>query len=84
MEAGHTEHFWTAISFYLPGGRAAWSPTAGETVYVVLDGELTVVTADGEHVLRRYDSIHLPPGTERAVENRASSPATLLVTIATH
>lgn len=82
MEAGPTENFWSAISFYLPGGAAEWSPTAGETVYVVLDGELTVLTGEGEFVLGRYDSIHLPAGTRRAVENRAPFPATLLVTIA--
>jgi uncharacterized cupin superfamily protein len=83
LEAGPTENFWTAISFYLPGGTAEWSPTAGETVYVVLDGELTVVTDDGEHVLAPYDSIHLTEGTMRAVVNRTPRPATLLVTIAT-
>jgi mannose-6-phosphate isomerase-like protein (cupin superfamily) len=81
-EAGPTARFWTGLSYYLPGGAADAAPTAEETVYVVLDGEV-VVTADGrEETLGRYDSVHLPKSQTRSVENRSHRPATLLVTIA--
>ncbi|MDN3292608.1 cupin domain-containing protein [Streptomyces ficellus] len=81
-EAGPTARFWTGLSYYLPGGAADAAPTAEETVYVVLDGEV-VVTADGhEEALRPYDSVHLAKGQIRSVENRSKRPATLLVTIA--
>jgi quercetin dioxygenase-like cupin family protein len=81
-EAGPTERFWVGLSRYEPGGHATTSPAGQETVYVVLDGELTL-DADGRTtVLRRHDSVHLSPGTVRSVENHGDQPATLLVAIA--
>jgi mannose-6-phosphate isomerase-like protein (cupin superfamily) len=81
-EAGQTERFWVGLSYYLPGGGADESPTSEETVYVVLDGTL-VVSADGrEEEVGPFDSVHLPKGTVRRVDNRSARPATLLVIIA--
>ena len=81
-EAGPTERFWVGLSVYAPGGRARTAPTAEETVYTTLDGEL-VLSADGrEETLRRHDSAHLAKGTVRSIENRSAAPATLLVVIA--
>jgi quercetin dioxygenase-like cupin family protein len=81
-EAGPTERFWVGLSYYLPGGGADESPTSEETVYVVLDGTL-VVQADGqEEEIGPLDSVHLPKGTRRRVDNRSPRPATLLVVIA--
>jgi uncharacterized cupin superfamily protein len=81
-EAGPTERFWVGLSYYLPGGSADRAPAREETVYFVLDGELAVSAAGRTDVLGPHDSIHLPKGTERAVENRTNRPATLLVIIA--
>jgi len=81
-EAGKTDAFWVGLSVYEPGGHASTSPAAQETVYVVLDGELTLVVDSLVTVLRKYDSVHLAKGTVRSVENRSGEPATLLVTIA--
>lgn len=82
-EAGPTERFWVGLSYYLPGGGADENPTGEETVYVVLDGEL-VVQADGrEEAIGTHDSVHLPKGTRRRVDNRSARPATLLVIIGT-
>ena len=82
QEAGPTERFWVGLSYYLPGGGADESPTSEETVYVVLDGTL-VVQADGrEEEIGPLDSVHLPKGTLRRVDNRSPRPATLLVIIA--
>jgi quercetin dioxygenase-like cupin family protein len=81
-EAGFSSRFWVGRSRYLPGGRAEEAPTAEETVYVVLDGEL-VVSAEGQtDTLRAGDSVHLPKGTVRRVENRSDQDASLLVVIA--
>jgi quercetin dioxygenase-like cupin family protein len=81
-EAGPTSRFWVGRSRYLPGGRADEAPTAEETVYMVLDGEL-VVAADGQvDTLHAGDSVHLPKGTVRRIENRSSRDASLLVIIA--
>jgi mannose-6-phosphate isomerase-like protein (cupin superfamily) len=81
-EAGPTERFWVGLSYYLPAGRAEQAPTRAETVYLVLDGELAVSTDEGTETLRRHDSVHLPAGTQRRLENRTNAPATLLVIIA--
>jgi mannose-6-phosphate isomerase-like protein (cupin superfamily) len=81
-EAGPTERFWVGLSYYLPGGGADESPTSEETVYVVLDGTLVVSAGDREEEVGPFDSVHLPKGTIRRVDNRSSRPATLLVIIA--
>jgi quercetin dioxygenase-like cupin family protein len=81
-EAGPTERFWAGLSYYLPGGGADESPASEETVYVVLDGAL-VITADGRsEEIGPLDSVHLPKGTVRRVDNRSARTATLLVIIA--
>jgi mannose-6-phosphate isomerase-like protein (cupin superfamily) len=81
-EAGPTDRFWVGLSYYLPAGGADLAPAREETVYLVLDGELAVTTGGRTETLGRYDSIHLPKGTERQVDNRSNRPATLLVIIA--
>lgn len=81
-EAGPTGAFWVGLSYYLPGGGADESPTAAETVYVVLDGELVVTAGGRAETLGPQDSAHLPRGTVRRVDNRSARPATLLVIIA--
>jgi mannose-6-phosphate isomerase-like protein (cupin superfamily) len=81
-ETGPTEHFWVGLSYYLPGGGTDEVRTSQETVYVVLDGEL-VIRADGrEEVLGPQDSVYLPMGTVRRLDNRSARTATLLVAIA--
>ena len=53
--------------------------TAAETVYVLLDGSLDV-TAEGATVtLEALDSVRLPAGTVRRVDNVSGAPAMLLV-----
>jgi mannose-6-phosphate isomerase-like protein (cupin superfamily) len=85
-EAGATERFWVGESLYLPGGEAETSPTAAETVYVVLEGELTLTVPGDEavaEVLSVGDSVHMPTGTTRSVRNDSGVDARLLVIIAT-
>ena len=81
-EAGPTARFWTGLSVYAPGGEAQESPTMEETIYTVLDGELTVRSGGATEILRKLDSVHLPKGTVRSVVNESGAPATLLVAIA--
>jgi quercetin dioxygenase-like cupin family protein len=79
FDASDADGFWVGLSHYLPGGGAERDATPIEKVYVVLDGELTVVTDDGETALGPLDSCRLAPNEARAVENRTNRPATLLV-----
>ena len=81
-EAGPTERFWVGLSVFAPGSAVSTAPTAEETVYVVLEGELTLEADSLVTVLRRHDSARLAKGTARSVRNRGAEPATLLVTIA--
>jgi quercetin dioxygenase-like cupin family protein len=79
FDASATEGFWVGLSHYLPAGRAERDATPLEKVYVVIDGEITVITDDGEQTLRRLDSCHLAAGEARAVENRTNEPASMIV-----
>ena len=73
------EHFWVGLSHFLPGGGAGPDATPLEKVYVMIDGELTITTVDGETVIRRLDSCHLAAGERRKIENRTNTPASMLV-----
>ena len=81
-EAGPTERFWVGVSVYSPGGAADESATTEETVYTVLDGELTLRHDGKEHILGHMDCVHLAKGEVRSLINAGPKPATLLVTIA--
>ena len=85
-EAGPTRAFWVGRSAYPPGAAARTSPTAEETVYVCLAGELALTVGEGgastTTVLRAGDSVHLPKGTVRSVVNASGTDADLLVVIA--
>ncbi|MDQ2758116.1 MAG: cupin domain-containing protein [Actinomycetota bacterium] len=74
-----TAQITVVLSHYLPGGRAEVSPQPVETVYVLVSGELTMVSDGVEAVLRPFDSVHFTPGTIREVVNRSPLPASMLV-----
>jgi quercetin dioxygenase-like cupin family protein len=67
------------LSSYKPGAQAERSPVALDTIYVVLTGCLTVSLDDREIELTHLDSLFLPAGCARAVENRTAEPASMFV-----
>jgi quercetin dioxygenase-like cupin family protein len=67
------------LSSYEPGARAELSPVALDTVYLVLTGRLTVTLDDQVIELAYLDSLFLPEGCVRAVENRTAEPASMFV-----
>jgi len=79
FDASGAENFWVGLSHFLPGGGAEHDATPIEKVYVVVEGEVTVVTDDGETTLQRFDSCRLAPGEARSIVNRTNSPASMLV-----
>lgn len=79
FDASGAEKFWVGLSHYLPGGGAEHDATPIEKIYVVLEGEVTVITEGGETTLGRLDSCRLAPNEARSVENRTNEPATMLV-----
>lgn len=79
FDASPAQGFWVGLSHFLPGGGAGSEATPLEKVYVVLEGEVTVTTDDGDETLAALDSCYLAPNERRAIENRANRPASMLV-----
>lgn len=80
-QASETDNFWCGLSHYLPGGRADMAGSPFEKVYVIVAGELTVITEAGETVLGPLDSCHIAASEARAVENRTNAVASMLVIV---
>lgn len=74
-----TDDFVVILSHYLPGGRADKDTMRAETVYVVLSGELFIDSDGEEATLHPLDSVRLPAGATRILDNRGALPATILV-----
>jgi mannose-6-phosphate isomerase-like protein (cupin superfamily) len=78
-ETSPTEGIVVTLSHYLPGGQAEMAPQLVETVYVIVAGELVMISDGVEETLRTYDSVHFTVGTLRQVENRSHLPASMIV-----
>ncbi|MEO9457425.1 MAG: cupin domain-containing protein [Lentilitoribacter sp.] len=81
FEEGGPENQWIGLSQFLPNGGAGPDSTPFEKVYVVLDGEMTVIVDDQETVLKKYDSCTIAPNEVRKIENRSNLVCTMLVVI---
>jgi len=81
FEEGGPANQWVGFSQFLPGGGAGPDATPFEKVYVVLEGEMTVITGGAETTLGRYDSCTIAPGEERKIENRSNHVCKMLVVI---
>jgi quercetin dioxygenase-like cupin family protein len=79
FEASAAEAFWVGLSNFLPGGGAEMDATPLEKVYVVISGEVTISTEEGETTLGPFDSCRLAPGEARALVNTTNLPALMLV-----
>ena len=67
------------LSRYEPGAHAEMSPVAVDTIYLLRTGKLTISLEGEQHELTELDSIFLPAGCVRAVDNRTSEPASMFV-----
>jgi|TARA_B110000503_G_scaffold143702_1_gene247242 mannose-6-phosphate isomerase-like protein (cupin superfamily) len=81
LEASPADSFSVGLSYFLPGGGAEMSGSSNEKVYVLLEGEVTVITEDGETTLGPLDSCYIGLNEKRAVENRSNQVATMLVIV---
>lgn len=81
FEDGGPENQWIGLSQFLPNGGAGPDSTPIEKVYVVLEGEMTVIIDGEETVLRKYDSCTIAPNEVRKIENRSNLVCTMLVVI---
>ncbi|MBX2847141.1 MAG: cupin domain-containing protein [Acidiferrobacterales bacterium] len=80
-EASDLKSFSTNPSYFLPVSGAEWSASANEKVYVVLDGEVTLMTDDREQALGYLDSCAIGVNESRVVENRTNKVVTIVVII---
>jgi len=76
---GGPENQWVGLSQFLPNGGAGPDSTPIEKVYVVLEGEITVIIDGEETVLRKYDSCTIPANEEREIVNNNNTVCTMLV-----
>ena len=81
FEEGGPTNQWIGLSQFLPGGGAGPDSTPFEKVYVVLEGEMTVIVDGKESVLGKFDSATIAPGEIRKIENRSNHACTMLVVI---
>lgn len=79
FDASDAKNFWVGLSHFLPGGGAEQDATPLEKAYVVISGEVTVVTDSGEVSLGPLDSCYLAPNEARSIVNRANTPASMIV-----
>ncbi len=80
-EPGGPTNQWVGLSQFLPSGGAGPDSTPFEKIYVVLDGEITVIVDGHETVLARFDSCTIAPGEVREIVNRRNDVCTMLVVI---
>lgn len=78
-EAGPAESLWVGVSMIEPGGHTTSDASPVEKHYVVLEGEIIVMTDMGEAALNAFDSCRIAPGERRALHNRSGSPAKILL-----
>ena len=81
--ASDVENFTVGLTHFLPGGGCEHELSALEKVYVVLSGEVTVVTDTDEVTLGPKDSCHIPAHEARSVINRSNEVATIVVVMPT-
>ncbi len=81
FEEGGPQNQWVGYSQFLPGGGAGPDSTPFEKVYVVLEGEMTVIVSGAETVLTAMDSCTIAPGELREIINRSNHVCKMLVVI---
>lgn len=81
FEEGGPKNQWVGYSQFLPGGGAGPDSTPFEKVYVVLEGEMTVLIDGTKTVLGTMDSCTIQPGEVREIINRSNSVCKMLVVI---
>jgi quercetin dioxygenase-like cupin family protein len=81
FEPGGPTNQWVGLSQFLPGGGAGPDSTPFEKVYIVIEGEMTVIVDGKETVLGKFDSCTIPPNEIREIINRTNGVCTMMVVI---
>ena len=81
FEPGGPTNQWVGLSYFLPGGGAGPDSTPFEKIYVILEGEMTVIVDGKETVLKKLDSCTINANEVREIINRSNDVCTMLVVI---
>ena len=81
FEPGGPVNHWVGLSQFLPGGGAGPDAPPVERVYVVLEGEMTLIAGGTETVLGPLDSCCIPAGEIREIINRGNHVCKMLVAL---
>jgi quercetin dioxygenase-like cupin family protein len=81
FEPGGPTNQWVGLSQFLPGGGAGPDSTPFEKVYVVLEGEMTVIVDGKETVLKKLDSCTIVANEVREIINRSHEVCSMVVVI---
>ena len=81
FEPGGPTNQWVGYSQFLPGGGAGPDATPFEKVYVVLEGEITMIIGGVETVLHAMDSCTIGPDEVREIINRSNHVCKMLVVL---
>ena len=69
------------ITYFEPGGNVDFGANPLESIYYILEGEMTLKTEDCETVLKAGDSFHCCGGCPKGVTNNGDVVAAMLVTL---
>lgn len=81
FEDGGPLNQWVGFSQFLPGGGAGPDSTPFEKVYVVVEGEMTIIVDGIETILKAMDSCTIAPRELREIINRSNHVCKMLVVI---
>ncbi len=81
FEDGGPLNQWVGFSQFLPGGGAGPDSTPFEKVYVVIEGEMTIIVDGIETILKAMDSCTIAPHELREIINRSNHVCKMLVVI---
>lgn len=69
------------LTYFVPGGGCEYRANSMESIYYILEGQMTLRTEDGETVLSAGDSFHCCGGTYKSVTNQGTTVTKMLVTL---
>lgn len=82
-EAGPSQALWIGLSQILPGGHTGLDASSLEKHYVVIEGELTLISElsgqTTQAVLGPNDSVCFEPGEKRQLLNRTNKTVSVLL-----
>ena len=81
FEKGGPTNQWVGLSHFLPGGGAGPDSTPFEKVYIVIEGEMTVIIGGEETSLRKFDSCTIAANEVREIVNRANHVCVMMVVV---